>query len=60
LHLTGQAARGIPESNFVIFGLCRFIPAVKAGLSRHLPVKFYNALSAEKQALLQLYFLFIF
>ena len=27
------------QLNFIIFGLCRFIPAYKAGLSRHLPVK---------------------
>jgi hypothetical protein len=25
--------------NFIIFGLCRFIPAYKAGLSPHLPAK---------------------
>ena len=35
-----RAQRGASrELNFIIFQLCRFIPAYKAGLSRHLPVK---------------------
>jgi hypothetical protein len=37
---TPRAQRGASRKlNFIIFGLCRFISAHKAGLSRHLPVK---------------------
>jgi integrase len=35
-----RAQRGASRSlNLIIYELCRFIPAYKAGLSRHLPVK---------------------
>jgi hypothetical protein len=34
-----RAQRGASRSlNLIIYKLCRFIPAYKAGLSRHLPV----------------------
>jgi hypothetical protein len=34
-----RAQRGASRSlNLIIYELCRFIPAYKAGLSRHLPV----------------------
>jgi len=40
LRIEQGRQRGASRSlNLVIYELCRFIPAYKAGLSRHLPVK---------------------
>jgi hypothetical protein len=42
LRISQGRHRGASRSlNLIIYELCRFIPAYKAGLSRHLPVNCY-------------------